>query len=75
MSNLLQVPPNQLAFNETCAKQLYSAQSQIKRMYIDPDDLLKSGCQPELIGLGRYHHFSPSRHLGLPLPPCPRCGY
>ena len=74
MSRLLQVSPHQHNFNEACAKQLYPAKGVVKHMHIDPDDVLMSGCKPENIGLGRYNHFSPFRHLGLPHPPCPRFG-
>ena len=61
MSRLLQVSPHQHNFNEACAKQLYPTKGAVKHMYIDPDDPLTSGCKPEIIGLGRYNHFSPYR--------------
>ena len=40
-------------------------------MTIHPGNLLKSGCDPDLIGVGDLHMCAPHIFLGLPLPPCP----
>ena len=40
-----------------------------------PPKVLPNACQPEHIGLGAFHMHAPHLEMGLPLPPCPRCGW
>ena len=40
-----------------------------------PMDVVKAGCKRELIGVGACHVHGPHIYLGLPLPPCPKCGW
>jgi hypothetical protein len=40
-----------------------------------PPDVLKKGCDRKLIGVGPCHVHAPHLYLGLPKPPCPKCGW
>jgi len=37
--------------------------------------VLKKGCDRKLIGVGPCHVHAPHLYLGLPKPPCPKCGW
>ena len=37
--------------------------------------MIKAGCDRSLIGVGACHVHAPHLYLGLPLPPCPKCGW
>ena len=70
------VSPHQKAFNVQKARQYIKGQISRKVRRIEPPKLLpKNGCQPEHIGLGAFHMHAPHLEMGLPLPPCPRCGW
>jgi hypothetical protein len=69
------VAPNQKLFNQTCAREYLKHEVDRKVTCIIPPKILPSACQPELIGLGAFHMHAPHLELGLPLPPCPRCGW
>ena len=40
-----------------------------------PPKVLPNACQPEDVGLGAFIMHAPHLEIGLPLPPCPRCGW
>lgn len=69
------VSTNQKAFNATVASEYLSGVRDRKVVKVEPDDLITSGCKPELIGLGAVHVCAPHLHLGLPMMPCPRHGW
>ena len=69
------VSPAQREFNSKVTGEYMSGERSHKQIKIEPDDLLASGCRPELIGVGAVHICAPHLHLGLPLPPCPRHGW
>ena len=65
------ISSNQRAWNSKVAREYAKGGAVV----VQPPDLLRSGCDPALVGLGTVHIFAPHLHLGLPLPPCPRCGW
>ena len=67
------VSPNQREFNESVASEYVSGERDRKLIKVEPYELIGGGCQQELIGLGSVHICAPHLHMGLPLPPCPRC--
>ena len=69
------VSPNQRAFNESVASEYVSGEHDRKLIKVEPYELVGSGCQQEVVGLGPVHICAPHLHMGLPLPPCPRCGW
>ena len=73
--NFYTVPKNQRAFNEQIAKDYNSGALDRRASFFDADDLVGGGCQAGEVGVGRVHVFAPNKHVGLPLPPCPRCGW
>jgi hypothetical protein len=69
------VPPNQRAWNEKVAHEYANGLRDRGMIEVEPPNLLRSCCDPALVGLGKVHICAPHLHLGLPLPPCPRHGW
>ena len=65
------VSPQQKAFNQAAAKLFTDREGKLPSATIQPGELLKGCCKPELIGVGACHVHAPHKYLGLPLPPCP----
>ena len=73
--NFYRVSPHQRAFNLASAKAYRKGEISQKVTRIVPPKMLPNGCQPEHIGLGAFHMCAPHLEMGMPLPPCPRCGW
>ena len=58
------VPPQQAAFNKEKSEYFFKNAANISSATFHPKDLLKSGCDADLIGLGTLHVHAP--------PPYPR---
>ena len=69
------VSKEQREFNTRSAQAYRKGDVDRKVTRIVPPKILPSACQPELVGLGAMHMHAPHLELGLPLPPCPRCGW
>ena len=69
------VSSNQRAWNETVAHEYSNGLRDRGAIEVEPPNLLRSCCDPALVGLGKVHICAPHLHLGLPLPPCPRHGW
>ena len=69
------VSRHQRAFNRKSAQEYLNKEADHKVTRMEPPKLLPTGCQPENIGLGALHMHVPHLELGLPMPPCPRCGW
>ena len=67
------VSPSQRAFNARVAAEYMRGEH--KSTKIMPPNVLRMNCDPKYIGLGPCHVHAPHIFLGLPLPPCPRCGW
>ena len=65
----------QRVFNEMIASEYQSGERDRCWTKVELGELIGSGCDRNLIGLGPVHVFAPHLHLGLPLPPCPKCGW
>jgi len=69
-SNYYRVTPQQRAFNLEAKDHFKKAgSSRISAVY-RPKDVLKAGCDRQLIGVGPCHVHAPHLFLGLPKPPC-----
>ena len=71
--NYYQCPPQQIKFNSVARRFFNEKQSTQQVFY--PPDVLTSRCDPDLIGLVPCYVNAPHKSLGLPLPPCPKCGW
>jgi hypothetical protein len=69
------VSSNQRDFNRSSAKAYRKGETDRKVTRMVPPKVLPNACQPEHIGLGAFHMHAPHLEMGLPLPPCPRCGW
>ena len=69
------VTSNQKAFNKWAAAQFVRNGANLSSATFRPKDVIKSGCDRKLIGVGACHIHAPNRYLGLPLPPCPKHGW
>ena len=69
------VPQHQKAWNEKVAHEYSKGLRERGAIEVEPPNLLRSCCDPALVGLGKVHICAPHLHLGLPLPPCPRHGW
>jgi hypothetical protein len=69
------IAANQRAFNEQIMSDYMKGERDRKLIKVEPYELIGSGCNPELIGVGPVHICAPHLHMGLPLPPCPRHGW
>ena len=70
-----QVPTFQKEFNTRAAKQFVKSGANLSSATFRPKDMIRSGCDRKLIGVGACHIHAPHRYLGLPLPPCPKHGW
>ena len=69
------VTPQQRAFNRNAAFHFRKNAANLNSSIIRPRDVVKSGCDRSFIGVGACHVYAPHLYLGLPLPPCPTCGW
>jgi hypothetical protein len=69
------VSSNQRVWNETVAHEYSNGLRDRGAIEVEPPNVLRSCCDPALVGLGKVHICAPHLHLGLPLPPCPRHGW
>ena len=69
------VSADQKAFNEESGHAYLKGEVDRKVTRIVPPKVLPSGCNPELVGVGAFNMHAPHLEMGLPLPPCPRCGW
>ena len=74
-AHFYRVSSNQREFNSLTAKAYRKGEIDRKVTRVVPPQLLPNACQPEHIGLGIFHMHAPQLEMGLPLPPCPRCGW
>jgi hypothetical protein len=69
------VSSNQRKFNSASAKAYRKGELNRKVTRVVPPKVLPNACLPEIVGLGAFHMHAPHLEMGLPLPPCPRCGW
>ena len=74
-AHFYRVSSNQRDFNRSSAKAYRKGETDRKVTRMVPPKVLPNACQPEHIGLGAFHMHAPHLEMGLPLPPCPRCGW
>ena len=74
--NYYRITPQQHAFNLSSKDHFKTgnAANLTTATYV-PNDVIKSGCKRELIGVGSCHVHAPHLYLGLPIMVCPRCGW
>ena len=73
--NYYRVTATQRAFNIECKNQFKGSAANLGSAIFRPPDVLKKGCDRKLIGVGPCHVHAPHLYLGLPKPPCPKCGW
>ena len=73
--NYYRVTAEQRAFNVECKNQFKRSGANLGSAIFRPPDVLKKGCDRKLIGVGPCHVHAPHLYLGLPKPPCPKCGW
>ena len=73
--NYYRVTAEQRAFNVECKNQFKGSAANLGSAIFRPPDVLKKGCDRKLIGVGPCHVHAPHLYLGLPKPPCPKCGW
>ena len=69
------ITSQQAAFNACAVAKFKSGAANIPSATFTPTDVVKAGCDRSLIGVGACHVHAPHKYLGLPLPPCPKCGW
>ena len=70
--NYYRVTSQQRAFNLAAKEQFKKQAASLSSPIFRPKDVIKAGCDRELIGVGACHVFAPHLYLGLPKPPCPK---
>jgi hypothetical protein len=74
-ANYYRVTRQQRAHNVESKDKFKKNAANLKSATFRPDGVLKKGCDRDLIGVGPCHVHAPHLYLGLPKPPCPRCGW
>ena len=73
--NFYSVTPQQRVFNLEAKDHFKSNAANLRSAIARPKDVLKAGCDRDLIGVGACHVHAPHLYLGLPKPPCPKHGW
>ena len=69
--NYYKIPPQQKQFNKKHSSEFLKQGANSTSCTVIPADILKSGCNADLISVGTLHICALHIFLVLPLPPCP----